>query len=600
MSISRFLFSFSKRRSTQALNLLNRCGPSKNIQSCNYAKSSGYKNGKTQLNHSVTSVETPASRSWAPYVIPAAGILGFGGLAAFLHYNDEKRAILKGLASVIAPIATGPDNFEGHDLKAQVVALLISAAVPSGRGAIIGGPFTLVDTENQIVTEQNFHGKWVLLYFGYTSSPDTGPEQVQMMAMAVNLLESKHDSKIVPVFVTIDPQRDNPSQLRAYLKDFDSRIIGLTGPVSAIRQMAQEFRVYFKKVEEEGDDYLVESNHNMYLMNPRLEVVKCFGVEYNAEELSKAILKELRMTSTATPIPQDPSTPQVPDPRQTKVILPKKKPQKWSTGVAPGDYAGPPTTTKLRKYWGDSFQDSQSSIQAPPTKEKPSGFLSLNRVMSLDSLEVDLSKQLAAPSTPRLEEQVETTTQSGSRKSPRWKLVPTRREQEKWDRASKAATGGSDVIFRELRKPRGDPEVLAAQAREQYFKLKNKLQVYTLGIGGVGLVSSYITYSPEIAASFGAGFLGSLAYMRMLGSSVDSMADGARGLIKGAIGQPRLLVPVILVMIYNRWNGILVPEYGYMQLQLIPMLVGFFTYKIATFTQAIEEAITIVGQKTEV
>ena len=48
------------------------------------------------------------------------------------------------------------------------------------------------------------------------------------------------------------------------------------------------------------------------------------------------------------------------------------------------------------------------------------------------------------------------------------------------------------------------------------------------------------------------------------------------------------------------WCRILVPEYGYMQLQLIPMLVGFFTYKIATFTQAIEEAITIVGQKTEV
>lgn len=55
--------------------------------------------------------------------------------------------------------------------------------------------------------------------------------------------------------------------------------------------------------------------------------------------------------------------------------------------------------------------------------------------------------------------------------------------------------------------------------------------------------------------SFGAGFIGSLVYIRMLGTSVDSMADGARGIIKGAIGQPRLLVPVVLVMIYNRWNG---------------------------------------------
>ncbi|KAK4592298.1 hypothetical protein RGQ29_016720 [Quercus rubra] len=64
------------------------------------------------------------------------------------------------------------------------------------------------------------------------------------------------------------------------------------------------------------------------------------------------VLNYISVTSTATPISQDSPTPSVPDPRQTKVILPKKKPLKWSTGVAPGDYAGPPTTTKLRKYWG--------------------------------------------------------------------------------------------------------------------------------------------------------------------------------------------------------------------------------------------------------
>ncbi|GAU48801.1 hypothetical protein TSUD_81500 [Trifolium subterraneum] len=75
--------------------------------------------------------------------------------------------------------------------------------------------------------------------------------------------------------------------------EFNSRIIGLTGPVAAIRQMAQEYRVYFKKVEEDGGDYLVDSSHNMYLLNPNMEVVRCFGVEYNAEQLSEAIWKEL-------------------------------------------------------------------------------------------------------------------------------------------------------------------------------------------------------------------------------------------------------------------------------------------------------------------
>ncbi|XP_020885121.1 uncharacterized protein LOC9315367 isoform X2 [Arabidopsis lyrata subsp. lyrata] len=307
-----------------------------------------------------------------------------------------------------------------------------------------------------------------------------------------------------------------------------------------------------------------------------------------------AILSYISATSTTPPIPQD----QSPNSRlPTKIILPNKKPEKWSTGVAPGEYGGPPTTTKLRKYWGGEKEDpitstdliwnrdfmdqmkklfdspDDSSLDPSPSKEESSGFLSFSRVMSLDSMDVDLSKELAVSSKPVVKDLLDTSKLEAKKQM--------------------------DVMFRELRRPRGDPEVQAAKDREQYFKLKNKIQVLTLGIGGVGLVSAYISYTPEIALSFGAGLMGSLAYMRMLGNSVDAMADGARGVVKGAANQPRLLVPVVLVMIFNRWNAILVPDYGFMHLELIPMLVGFFTYKIATFFQAIEEAISITTQKPE-
>ncbi|KAK7264396.1 hypothetical protein RJT34_32005 [Clitoria ternatea] len=333
-----------------------------------------------------------------------------------------------------------------------------------------------------------------------------------------------------------------------------------------------------------------------------------------------AILNHICVSCAATPMPPESPSAPLPDPKQTKILLPKKKATKWSTGMAPGEYGGPPTTTKLRKYWGGGDPDPLASddfmwnkdfvgpfkrlIEEPlspiqPPKEMPSGFLSLNRVMSLDSLEVDLSKELSTPVNRNVPQQIEAETGVTKINRVRWKSAPTRREQEKWDRAAKAATGGSDVMFREVRRSREDPKVLAAQAEEQYAKLKRKLQFLTLGIGGIGLVSAYVSYSPEIAASFGAGFLGSLVYIRMLGSSVDALkTDGAKGLVKGAIGQPRLLVPVVLVMIYNRWNAILVPEFGSMHLELIPMLVGFFTYKIATFAQAIEEAITVASRKT--
>ncbi|KAJ7956839.1 Protein SCO1, mitochondrial-like protein [Quillaja saponaria] len=271
MPFSRFIFFASKHRSREALSLLRSSGLPKRGQACSYSKSSRFNNGKPD-GHPVLPVETEVSRSWGSFVIPAAALLGFAGLAAVVHYNDERRSVPKG---------------QGKGSDGNIA-----------NGPIIGGPFTLIDTNNQTITEKNLLGNWILLYFGYTSSPDIGPEQVQMMAKTIDILESKQNVKIQPVFVTIDPQRDTPSQLRAYLKEFDPRILGLTGPVTAIRRMAQEYRVYFKKVEEEGGDYLVDSSHKMYLLNPNMEVVRCFGVEYNAEELSEEILYVLKRTSS--------------------------------------------------------------------------------------------------------------------------------------------------------------------------------------------------------------------------------------------------------------------------------------------------------------
>ncbi|XP_058731487.1 protein SCO1 homolog 2, mitochondrial-like [Vicia villosa] len=274
MTVSRFLHFSSKHRSTrEALALLlPRRVPSNKTQSVRYSNSTKRDKPRHDL-HPVFPSQSEGSRSsssWGAKTV-AAVALGFAGIAAFFHYNDERRVVPKG------------------DQRDSCSRNIVS-------GPIIGGPFTLVNKEKQTVTERNFLGNWILLYFGYTSSPDIGPEQVHLMAKAIDTLESKQNLKILPVFVTIDPQRDTPSQLRAYLEEFSSRIVGLTGTVAAIRKMAQEYRVYFKKVEEDGTDYLVDSSHNMYLLNPDMEVVRCFGVEYNAEQLSEAIWKELNKT----------------------------------------------------------------------------------------------------------------------------------------------------------------------------------------------------------------------------------------------------------------------------------------------------------------
>lgn len=353
-------------------------------------------------------------------------------------------------------------------------------------------------------------------------------------------------------------------------------------------------------------------------------IVCCSCLTIRSDAASGAAGEPLNNNATTAP-------PKIPP---TKVLLPNKRPQKWSTGVAPGEYGGPPISSDLRKYWGGNGDEDpvtdmddfiwnkdfvpkmqrfirQDQKQQPPPisfkDESESGFLSLNRAMNLDSVDIDLSSELLASAPkPLLEQQVEAARYGHSMAnerlsnaaSPKWRLAPTRREQDKWDRAGKAATGGTNVLLRETKKNRGDPKILAAQARDQYLKLKKKLQVLTLGIGSVGVISAYVSYSLATAASFGIGVLGSLMYIRMLGNSVD-FSDGVKGAVKGAAAQPRLLVPVVLVMIYNRWNAIGVPDYGLIHLDLIPMLVGFFTYKIATFAQAIEDSFVLIDPKVK-
>lgn len=266
MPLSKFSFFSIGKKSTAALISPKRCVTQKMM----FHSSSYVRSPKHLLEQSQP---RPLSSLWRSYFIPTAVLCGIGGGLVYLHLNDEKRAIRKG---------QGTNDGCG-----------------SRNGPVIGGPFSLIDTNGRLVTEKDLQGHWILLHFGYTSSPDVGPAELLKLAKAMKMLASADSEQTImvqPVFVTLDPQRDTPSQLRAYLKEFDERIMGLTGPVGAVRDMAHAYRVFFKKVEEDGDDYLVESSHNMYLINPNMEIVRTFGVEYNAEQLAEDIHKELNKT----------------------------------------------------------------------------------------------------------------------------------------------------------------------------------------------------------------------------------------------------------------------------------------------------------------
>lgn len=304
-------------------------------------------------------------------------------------------------------------------------------------------------------------------------------------------------------------------------------------------------------------------------------------------------------------------------------LAPRVKPkEKWIKGDGPGEYGGPPIDIKIRPSWGggpkeDPLTDTgeyiwkktwQPFVETPPSEMKPppppevepdSGFLSLNRAIALDSMDIDLSKELMQPSKATLNRQVAAARQASSldlaakrkeENKTRWRFAPTKREEEQWSRANKSVSGGTEKLMRDVDKKRVDPVKDAAIARKRYLKLKQDLQLTTLAIGGASLAGTYFAYSPQIAASYGVGLVGALAYIRMLGNSVDGLGRGdASGAMKGAMGQPRILVPVLLVMLFNRWNALAVPQFDVIPLQLIPMLVGFFTYKAATFVETFKE-----------
>ena len=117
----------------------------------------------------------------------------------------------------------------------------------SGSGeALVGGPFRLTNHLGQTVTEADFRGKYMLVFFGFTFCPDICPTELQVMTHALETMGAS-GARITPVFVTIDPERDTPDVMKAYVENFGPNLVGLTGTPEEIAAVAKAYRVYYKK-----------------------------------------------------------------------------------------------------------------------------------------------------------------------------------------------------------------------------------------------------------------------------------------------------------------------------------------------------------------
>ena len=172
-----------------------------------------------------------------------------------------------------------------------------TVSVPAG--VPISGPFELTDEKGNRVTDADYRGRWLLVFFGYTNCPDECPLTLQKMA-TVHQDPGPLAERVAPIFVTVDPRRDVPERLASYLKNFDTRIAGLTGSDEQIAAVAKAYRVYYEpnQNEQSGAD-LVRHSTFIYLMDPRGKLNALFSRDMTPEKLTAALRTRLSLPRQA-------------------------------------------------------------------------------------------------------------------------------------------------------------------------------------------------------------------------------------------------------------------------------------------------------------
>ncbi len=180
------------------------------------------------------------------------------------------------------------------DSQQNSTAAGISGPVKSSGTARIGGKFTGIDHRGRNVTERDFHGKFMLIFFGYTYCPDVCPTELQTMSEVLDTLGGEAEN-ITPVFATIDPDRDTAAVLADYLSNFHARFVGLTGGAAQVADLAKTFGVFYSRVKsqntsDQDKDYLMNHSSFIFLMDAKGK----FRAAFRAGIANKGMVRRIR------------------------------------------------------------------------------------------------------------------------------------------------------------------------------------------------------------------------------------------------------------------------------------------------------------------
>jgi protein SCO1/2 len=168
----------------------------------------------------------------------------------------------------------------------------------SSGAARIGGPFALTDQHGRARSDRDFRGRYLLIYFGYTYCPDVCPTSLTTMTAALERLAGSDEAlarQVVPLLITVDPERDTVEALAAYATHFHESLVALTGTPAQVAAAAEAYRVYYAKAEDpSAGTYLMDHSTFIFLMGPDGRYLTHFAPGVTPEAIAEALKAHAR------------------------------------------------------------------------------------------------------------------------------------------------------------------------------------------------------------------------------------------------------------------------------------------------------------------
>ena len=189
---------------------------------------------------------------------------------------------------------------ETDALDAGDLSLQSETQTPEPLPGDFGGSFALTDQYGMRRTDMDFRGKYMLIFFGYTYCPDVCPTTLAVEKEALDKLGARA-SRIVPIFITVDPKRDTPDKLKSYLSSFDQNqpstrpnFVGLTGTDEEIAKAAKAYRVFYRAhldgLMAGAAGYSIDHTGDVYLMGPEGKFVSYYSQGILADEMAADLM----------------------------------------------------------------------------------------------------------------------------------------------------------------------------------------------------------------------------------------------------------------------------------------------------------------------